>query len=527
MPPLFFAVAAASSESSNSGHGSVLALHPGSGGWQSARCCSYPQELLLQLERGAEVHEIEIAAKGELTPRAVDVFFSRGSREECLIGDPLFELAGTLQLSDGRPAAAANGRGGGTAKRVRLKLFALCSGQVRLLVHEPLTTGPGNPFRQVSLASLELWGYEDAMSAARPVRPKVAERFEECGDEVARVLTELGIPLSVVPVDEDLEILVGVDPATKRLIKELQKRQASLVQTCQFGESQQLSEHIQDLAQLGKWLQELVSRRDRFIAARSLKEAEHLGPRIRSLEDKRLQLSALYDTDFFLESMAMGFAVNQPEPSGAADLEEDSGELAVSAHPSDEEAAQQETTVLPEDGEDGEGQAVSSGLLAEDEDEGRIAEKDKEEVPEKEEHTRDQSQIGEQRAGEEEEAEVSAVQDHLVLPEEGQAQMDRQEGQEHAEPHEQEEVMTSVAGANEEGGVQMSALTTEGDAIPTASPGPDSSAVAPPEAAAGVEAADAGTKNAPEAGKGAEGSSLEPRQAAAELFRALAEPAPS
>ena len=47
MAPLFFALAAASSESGGGSGADRLALLPGvGGGWLSARCCEYPQELI-------------------------------------------------------------------------------------------------------------------------------------------------------------------------------------------------------------------------------------------------------------------------------------------------------------------------------------------------------------------------------------------------------------------------------------------------------------------------------------------------
>ncbi|OLP83313.1 hypothetical protein AK812_SmicGene35918, partial [Symbiodinium microadriaticum] len=121
--------------------GSSLALRPGSGGWTSARACSYPQEILLQLPRGAEIHEVEVAAPFPLAPRAVDVFLSAGSREDRLAGNPNFQHVCCLEL-----------RGVGSKPsrllKAKQKFFGLCTGQVRLLIHEPVATGSENPYKQ-------------------------------------------------------------------------------------------------------------------------------------------------------------------------------------------------------------------------------------------------------------------------------------------------------------------------------------------------------------------------------------------
>eukprot|EP00933_Yihiella_yeosuensis_P052204 TRINITY_DN5021_c0_g1_i1.p1 TRINITY_DN5021_c0_g1~~TRINITY_DN5021_c0_g1_i1.p1 ORF type:complete len:368 (-),score=81.87 TRINITY_DN5021_c0_g1_i1:579-1682(-) len=317
--PLFFVLAATSSEApSSEGHGGHLALHPCSKGWTSARGCDYPQEVLLQLEKGAEIHEVEITSKGECIPSSVDVFLSRSSWEDCLQGDPSFEHVGSLHFSE---VPRSSGNGG--SRKARLKLFALSSGQVRLVVHDPLEKkGPRNPFRQVSLSSVELWGVEDALPSA-PAKSSHSKKPQKVlddaggGDEVSQVLMELGVPLSLVPFDEDSERLVGVDAGTRRLLKELADKNGMLLESCRFGESQQLVEHMQQLSLWGKELQQLISKRDRLVSVRSIKEAERLGPEIQDLEEKRLHLAAFYDTNFWLEMMNSSFGFAQLEPVSA------------------------------------------------------------------------------------------------------------------------------------------------------------------------------------------------------------------
>eukprot|EP00971_Amphidinium_carterae_P202116 4010215-Amphidinium_carterae.1 len=40
--------------------GGRLALVPGAPGWQSARCPTYPQEVLLELQSAAEINLVEV-----------------------------------------------------------------------------------------------------------------------------------------------------------------------------------------------------------------------------------------------------------------------------------------------------------------------------------------------------------------------------------------------------------------------------------------------------------------------------------
>ncbi len=294
MPLLFFALASASSEQTSHEACTSLALHPGSNGWQSARCCIYPQELLLQLERGAEVHEVEISAKGDLVPKSVEVHLSQDSS-----GDPAFQHVCTLELR-ATPSPSSSAR----IKRAKEKMFALCSGQVKLIIHEPLIAGPSNPYKQVSLASVDIWGHEDALPR-KPSRGPLD--LGEQHDEIATVLMELGVPLSLVPVDEDSSRLVTSDLGTKNLVKELREKEEDLLQMQKFGEAQQLEEHVQQLYLIGQELHELHRSKDDAIKERprNLAEIERLSQRVSGLEAKRLHLAALYDTKWWLSAMSL------------------------------------------------------------------------------------------------------------------------------------------------------------------------------------------------------------------------------
>eukprot|EP00439_Symbiodinium_sp_Y106_P024286 s1851_g2.t5 len=198
---------------------SSLALHPGSGGWTSARACTYPQEILLQLPRGAEIHEVEVAAPFPLAPRAVDVFLSAGSREDRLAGNPNFQHVCSLEL-----------RGVGSKPsrllKAKHKFFGLCTGQVRLLIHEPVATGSENPYKQVALATVDLWGYEDVLpETSGPLPLDLGEHHED----IASVLMELGVPLNLVPVSGGLQPTVHADAATCSLIRELRDKEDQLI----------------------------------------------------------------------------------------------------------------------------------------------------------------------------------------------------------------------------------------------------------------------------------------------------------
>eukprot|EP00438_Fugacium_kawagutii_P035041 Skav203871 [mRNA] locus=scaffold1031:166511:167611:- [translate_table: standard] len=311
MPLLFFALASASSEQNSHEPFSSLALHHGSNGWQSARCCTYPQELLLELERGAEIHEVEISVRGDLVPRSVEVHLSKDEPN----GDVSFQHACTLEM---QPAQSSK------TKKAKQKMFALCSGQVKLLVHEPLVAGPSNPYKQVSLACVDLWGHEDAI----PRKPKrnVLDLGEQ-NDEISAVLMELGVPLSLIPVDEDSSHLATSDLGTKALVKELRAKEDDLLKAQKFGEAQQLEEHVQQLYGIGQELYELLRGKDDALRQRprNLVEIERLSHRVAELEEQRLHLAALYETDWWLQAMSLGTKIVEPSAASTPSHQSSTG----------------------------------------------------------------------------------------------------------------------------------------------------------------------------------------------------------
>lgn len=321
MPLLFFAVASTSTEHPSQDPCSSLALRPGSGGWTSARACSYPQEILLQLPRGAEIHEVEVAAPFPLAPRAVDVFLSAGSREDRLAGNPNFQHVCCLEL-----------RGVGSKPsrllKAKQKFFGLCTGQVRLLIHEPVATGSENPYKQVSLATVDLWGYEDVLpETPGPLPLDLGEHHED----IASVLMELGVPLNLVPVSDGFQPTVHADAATCSLIRELRDTEDQLIRENKFGEAQKVAQHVQQLDAIGQELRSLLEKREMLSATRDLRALEQLAPEIAALETKRLHTAALYETDWWISAMSAGFGQDSLAVPVQSALTPQSLELSASA----------------------------------------------------------------------------------------------------------------------------------------------------------------------------------------------------
>ena len=183
-------------------------------------------------------------------------------------------------------------------------MFALCSGQVKLLIHEPTVVGSSNPYKQVSLSSVDLWGYEDALPK-KAMSSTLAVDLGEQHDEIASVLMELGVPLSMVPFDEDSSGLAAADVGTKLLVQELRGKEDGLLRRSEFGQAQQLEEDVQELYGIGRELRKLHEKRDELTQRRARGGLREVSQRISHLEEKRLHTAAFYETDWWLSAMAL------------------------------------------------------------------------------------------------------------------------------------------------------------------------------------------------------------------------------
>jgi len=188
--------------------------------------------------------------------------------------------------------------------KAKHKFFGLCTGQVRLLIHEPVATGSENPYKQVALATVDLWGYEDVLpETSGPLPLDLGEHHED----IASVLMELGVPLNLVPVSGGLQPTVHADAATCSLIRELRDKEDQLIRESKFGEAQKVAQHAQQLDALGQELQSLLEKREILSASRDLRGLEQLAPEIAALETKRLHTAALYETDWWISAMSARF----------------------------------------------------------------------------------------------------------------------------------------------------------------------------------------------------------------------------
>lgn len=257
----------------------------------------------MRLEYDSEVNEVSVAAPFGFIPTKVDVLLSVGHSYDSP-SDTQYSSFGVLDFST-VVATGANR----SVQKLTVKSFGLCSGHIRLIVHKPeivrLPKGdpPLNPYVQVGLLSVEIWGRE-GIGAAKTQRSFV-EPSSEARDGVSRALAEIGIPLEILPTDKAAFTYCSVDGDTQQLLEELRGIKEQLLNDSKFGEVQQLTDQMTILMNLGSELKEAYATLKQLKSI-DLDKAEKLNMKICSLEKSRLDVAALYDTKFWEEALLSG-----------------------------------------------------------------------------------------------------------------------------------------------------------------------------------------------------------------------------
>jgi len=286
---------------------------------------------LLELEQGAELHEIEVAVKGDLAPSKVEVFVNkvRFPQED-------FDSVGILEFAAEDSSARVP-----TAQKRRLKMMSLTAGQVKIVVHEPASGPTRNAFKQVAIHAVELWGCLDEAShdtnntttnnnsdndnnnnnssnqSKKSETPEGGQILEAdpagaggsvadplmggLSGELAQVLSELGISLDCAPIDEEEIKFAQTDEESRSLLKEMQRIRDALTEAAKLAEAQQIAESMEEVMTLGLELQRLRLEADRLGEAVHLEEAQAQSAAISGLEEKRMNIAAFYDTEWWLE----------------------------------------------------------------------------------------------------------------------------------------------------------------------------------------------------------------------------------
>lgn len=150
------------------------------------------------------------------------------------------------------------------------------------------------------------------------------------------MLLDLGIPLSVIALDEEIQRLDGADAGSRQLMKELQHRQPKLLEARRFGEAQTLAEHMQQLSVLGVEIGRVERNLEQSVSLGNHPEAQRFASQLKSLEEKRMNIAAIYETEFFFQALAL-------PPGHEAATQEDHGVRA------NDRSSDEEDTLMPQD----------------------------------------------------------------------------------------------------------------------------------------------------------------------------------
>lgn len=225
MESLFFTVTSTTGSTTD-----PLCLHPTGTGWLSDRLCAYPQEIRLELEGSAEIHEIQIGATAQL-PLSMEIRLASNDT----FAPTQFDQFGIIE-GDSRSVSS----------------FGVTSGVIQLLVYAPAPT-PKNPYNQVMLRNVEIWGRLGRRKSVSSTAPPAPVPADSEGHQIERALLDCGIPLDLVPHTTGF----NVDKTTSIVMEELRQAQRRYLDDGRVGDVQKMADDLEKLQIYGGRLREL------------------------------------------------------------------------------------------------------------------------------------------------------------------------------------------------------------------------------------------------------------------------------
>ncbi|KAJ1451288.1 hypothetical protein M885DRAFT_530203 [Pelagophyceae sp. CCMP2097] len=207
---------------------------PHTRGWQSARFCDYPQEVVLELRARSCLRQVQILSHQHKIATRVELFVGAGARGP---EHATWTRLGYLSLD-------SNERSDFQARELK-SVYLECRGRFLKLVVHRCHINRQNLFNQVGLVAVNLLG----------------EYGGDGGDEAAPEVVESGAagPAARRAPDEvdDLAFDMNVDPRAARQVRALLAAKAAAVAAEDYDAAKRLQHAERQLAQLGAQLAQL------------------------------------------------------------------------------------------------------------------------------------------------------------------------------------------------------------------------------------------------------------------------------
>ncbi|KAL4438288.1 hypothetical protein ABPG74_009711 [Tetrahymena malaccensis] len=253
--------------------------HQSQRSWESSRTGSFPVELVLRFHYRSELHHILLCCKPDKGIPVVEFYIGDGLNGGFL--DAEYRLAGKADFIQNLPK--------------QIKLMGI-GNYLKIRIPKPSGRNPQNPFGQVSLSILKVWGrYTNYMSKIKN------EELQLVDDKtnIDKILIGMGIPVDMINwFDQDARMYehAPIDEDTRITLNDMIKIKDLAVKQEDYEGLKSLAEDIKIVFEIGKEIWSIKREINFCIAKEDFPRAIELKKRLKQLEGKRDGYDALYET---------------------------------------------------------------------------------------------------------------------------------------------------------------------------------------------------------------------------------------
>ncbi|ESN90330.1 hypothetical protein HELRODRAFT_189836 [Helobdella robusta] len=182
---------------------------PFSNGWKSSKSCSYPQQLVLQLENRSNVRKIQIMVHHQLIPEIIEICAvdARGA------GNPVVQCLGHVRCMDSQQ----NSYKSREMKSIYVDVTISC---IILNLHRNFTN-PSNPHNQVSIVAINLLGHcPPSQNGDQSYSPLDSLEYLMTNDhQIIQIICSLRKKIQYLKVKNDVMDSTEIDSTCSSIIK--------------------------------------------------------------------------------------------------------------------------------------------------------------------------------------------------------------------------------------------------------------------------------------------------------------------
>ncbi|KAF7648578.1 hypothetical protein LDENG_00154360 [Lucifuga dentata] len=244
-----FVVVSSSGHEDNFSAKELMVHAPTVNGWRSSRCCSYPQQITIQLVERSRVRKLQLLAHQYMIPAKVEFHIGDTLPDTSTQGfSGQLRRLGYVSLSD-------NEKTGFKARELKSVHVDAIGTYLRITFHRN-HVNHYNHYNQVALVAINVLGDSVDGNAFNtiPSREQLIEHYLNSTQlEAALDTTYMGKCESISPLD-DLAFGMYQDPEVAHIIRLLDQKKQDMVHQEDFMQAKNLKQAIADLQKVGERL---------------------------------------------------------------------------------------------------------------------------------------------------------------------------------------------------------------------------------------------------------------------------------